>query len=104
MSASFVVVLVALMLTFFVRQVLAWQAESTRDLIEGWARRHRLQLVRVERRWLLTGPFSVTEAVDLPTFRVVARKSDGSERAAWVRCGSWPWGVLDDTVEEHWTP
>jgi hypothetical protein len=98
------VVLFAVAVAFFTQQWLAWQAESTRDLIEGWARRHQLKLVRVERRWLQTGPFSVTQAVDLPTFRVVARKSDGSERAAWVRCGAWPWGVLDDTVEEHWTP
>jgi hypothetical protein len=84
-------------------QLLIVQTEASEALIEHWSRTQGLRVVRAERCWLATGPFPMTGALDAPTFHVVTRTSHGVERTAWVRCGSFPLGViLDPVVEARW--
>jgi hypothetical protein len=88
----------------FVSELVAWQTETSRELLAQWAHSHGVTLMNVERRWIATGPFPISGALDQPTFRVVARASNGPERTAWVRCGSFPFGVIfDPTIEARWS-
>jgi len=90
---------------WFATQLLAIQAEASHALLEHWSRAQGLRVIHAERRWIATGPFPITGALDAPTFRVVARTSHGAERTAWVRCGSFPLGVIfDPSVEARWAP
>ena len=89
---------------FLASQLLSVQAETSQELLEHWSRMQGLRVVRAERRWLDTGPFPVTGALEAPTFRVVARTRQCDERTAWVRCGSCPLGViLHPVVEARWS-
>jgi hypothetical protein len=85
----------------FAWQAWLFQADRAEGMIRDWAQSERLVVVRYERRLLETGPYQVVTAADLPVYQVVVRNS-GRERTGWVRCGRFPWGILDPHLEVSW--
>ena len=75
---------------------------KSRSLVHEWARREHLEILHMERGVFRRGPLFWFTSKGQEVFHVTLRERSGRVRAAWVRCGSWWWGLLSDKVEARW--
>ena len=80
----------------------AWQSFRGRKLVSRWARQHEFRLVKCEVRYLRLGTFFWTTSDKQRVYHVIVEDKSGGRLSAYVRCGSWWWGMLSDKVEVHW--
>jgi hypothetical protein len=79
-----------------------WTIRKSKRMVEEWARQQGLQIVASEFRWWRRGPFFWKSSRNQTVLYATVRLPDGSVRAAFIRCGSWWLGVLQDRLEVKW--
>ncbi|HUW59333.1 MAG TPA: hypothetical protein VMZ92_22050 [Planctomycetota bacterium] len=81
---------------------LVWTFSRAETILARWARRNGYQIL--SRRWLMFGgrAFWWRKAQHHMVYHVTIRDAEGRVRRAWVRCGSWPLGLLSDHVTVEW--
>jgi hypothetical protein len=81
------------------------QIVRVRAALRAWANEGGFQIVGFKKKNLTNrGPFRwATNSPNQSIFHVRVRDREGKERTAWVRCGSYPGGVLfSKKVEVRW--
>jgi hypothetical protein len=79
-----------------------WQYGRAEEMLEAWAARHQLQIEQREHRHLFKGPFFWNASRGQFVYRVVVRDQYGQRRVAWVKLGSWFFGILQNKVQVVW--
>ncbi len=79
-----------------------WTMRKSKRMVEDWARQQGLYIVSSEFRWWRRGPFFWKSSRNQTVLYVTVRMPDGSPRSAFIRCGSWWWGLLGDQMEVKW--
>ena len=97
----FPALLILVFLTFGIGMTV-WTFSRSRDLLNQWACDNGYQIIQSEFRWLRRGPFFWTSSKGQMIYHVVVRTPAGRTRSGWIRCGSFWWGLLQDTVQERW--
>jgi hypothetical protein len=82
----------------FVVLGLTWHFGRSHTLIQSWADRNGYQILRRQYRFF-KGPFLWTSTSGQTVYFVEVEDSHGTIRRGLVRCGSWWFGLLSDTVE-----
>ena len=72
------------------------------EMLEEWANQNKFQIVKYEYRRLFKGPFFWGSSRGQFVYRVTVTDSHGDTRVAWVRLGSWVWGVWKNQVQVIW--
>ncbi len=90
-------VLVALAVAMWV-----WTIRKSKRMVEEWARQQGMHLVSSEFRWWRRGPFFWKSSRNQTVLYVTVRMTDASIRSAFIRCGSWWWGLFQDQMEVKW--
>jgi hypothetical protein len=101
MNAAFVLLFIAFVIGLNVL-ILWWTYVRSDSLIDGWAQRHGLRVLYRERRWFFRGPFFWTSSKGQTVYYITVQDNQGQRRNAWVRCGSWWWGLWSDAIEVRW--
>lgn len=73
------------------------------NMLKRWAAKHGIQLLRIERRFFLRGPFFLRSSEYQAVYRIVVRLPNGRAARGWARCGGWwlgTWG--SDAVKVKW--
>ena len=100
---TLLVSLLVLALFAAVALVTTWRLRRGREIVEDWARREGYDLVSVERCWIWRGPFFLRSGDQHAVYQVHVRDAEGGSRQAYVRCGSWVFGMMSDQVSVEWT-
>jgi hypothetical protein len=79
-----------------------WHFGRSSSLLHQWAEQSGYRIVRREYRTFFKGPFFWTSTSGQTVYYVVVEDSGGDRRSGWVRCGSWWFGLLSDSVEVRW--
>jgi hypothetical protein len=79
-----------------------WAFSRSREMLNDWAQGNGCQIISSEHRWFRRGPFFWTSSKGQIVYYVTVRMPDGQTRQAWVRCGSFWWGIFQDKVEARW--
>jgi hypothetical protein len=79
-----------------------WHFGRSSAILQEWAGQNGYRIVSREYRTFFKGPFFWTSAKGQAVYHVVVEDSAGHERSAWVRCGSWLFGLLSDNVDVRW--
>ena len=78
-----------------------WQHSKADTILQRWALASGVELVSAQKRYLRTGPFLLYSRGQF-VFRIVVRDQVGTQRAGWIRVGSWLAGVLSEKTEVIW--
>ncbi len=78
------------------------QYARAQALLDEWATRNQFRIERREYRRLFKGPFFWTSARGQFVYRVTVTDARGVTRVAWVRLGSWFWGIWKKQVQVIW--
>ena len=79
-----------------------WHTKRSLDLLHLWIRENNLTLVKSERRMMDRGPFTGRTGKGQEIFYVTVKAETDQERNAYVRCGSFWFGLLSDNVDVEW--
>lgn len=79
-----------------------WAHERASDMLDKWAQRNQYQIEKRERRSFFKGPFFWTTGRGQYVYRVIVRDDRGQERVAWVKLGSWIFGIWQEQVQVIW--
>jgi hypothetical protein len=79
-----------------------WCSSRSNDLIERWAERCHVRVVRCDYCWFWTGPFFLTTTKGQMVYYVTVQDAKGRTRRAWVRCGGWFLGMMSDHMDVEW--
>ena len=71
-------------------------------ILNRWAARYGVQIMKRNYAWFLKGPFFWTTSRGQAVFRVEVQDRAGNLRNGWVRCGGWWSGLLSDDAEVRW--
>ncbi len=82
--------------------ILLWHFRRSNSLLQEWARRNGLRVLRQDFRFLFRGPFFLTTSQHQTVYHVTVEDQQGNQRHCWVRCGSWFLGLFSDKVEARW--
>ena len=93
---------VVIAVVLFVILVLVWQINRSRSLLEQWAAENNYRILAAQQRFLVRGPFFWTTSKGQTVYRITVQDPSGAQRTGWLRCGSWPLGLLSDRVQAKW--
>ncbi|HZE21241.1 MAG TPA: hypothetical protein VE082_04230 [Desulfobaccales bacterium] len=79
-----------------------WTIRKSKQMVAEWARQQGLLLVSSEFRLWRRGPFFWKSSRNQTVLYVTVRMPDGSPRSAFIRCGSWWLGLLQDQLDVKW--
>ena len=82
--------------------LLVWSGPRSAKMVHKWASRNGLRIMKMKRRFLRVGPFSIFYAVSSPIYHVVVQTIEGEVRSGWIKCGSYSLGILADDVVVSW--
>ena len=104
MSDPMTIAVLAVAMGFVCAGSLMWESARSRTLLDRWARRRGLQIVRREQRAWRTGPYLFRRGEGQVVFfaTVVNAATGGNRRDAYVRVGGWWLGLLTDVVDIRW--
>ena len=72
------------------------------NLLHLWVGENNLTLVKSERRFINRGPFTWRTGKGQEIFYVTVKDENDNEKNAYVRCGSFWFGLLSDNVDVEW--
>ena len=75
---------------------------SRRKIRQNLANANGLQIVDLQRRSFLRGPFFLTSRISQSVYRVWARDHDGIAVDGWIRCNGWFFGLLNFSLDVRW--
>ena len=79
-----------------------WHYTRSAALLARWAEENGFTIADCRLRNFFRGPFTWTPANGQTVYRVTVMDGSGHERSGWVRCGSFAFGMLSDTVRVRW--
>lgn len=80
----------------------SWSYRRSREILANWADRNGYQVLSSEFRWFFKGPYFWKSSKNQTVFRVIVEDETEAVRTAWVRCGSYWWGVFVDEADVIW--
>jgi hypothetical protein len=72
------------------------------SMLEHWAQREGLRLLRREECWFFRGPFFWSTSDGQRVYRVTVQDPEGRVGNGYVRCGGYWRGLFTDQVEARW--
>lgn len=102
LDLTIVLALAAASLVLLTIGLTLWQNERANDMLAEWAIKNQFQIDRRERRRFFQGPFFWSTARGQYVFRVTLRDAQGRQRVAWIRLGSWLFGIWQNRVQVYW--
>ena len=81
---------------------IVWHYRRANNLLEDWAARNDYHIIHREYRRIRRGPFSWSTGIGRVVFRIEVVDSDGLRQSAFVRVGSYMWGIWSNNVEVSW--
>ncbi|MBN1484265.1 MAG: hypothetical protein JXA37_06040 [Chloroflexia bacterium] len=91
-----------IVLVAFVAGSLIWHHRRSEELLQAWAEQQGYQILSAEMRWFSRGPMFWTTSRGQTVYYVELLDLQGMPRPAWVRCGSFWWGLFSRQVEVQW--
>ena len=76
--------------------------QRSRQILERWAKREKVELVHVEHRWFRKGPYTLRSGDHHAVFYVTVMTGEGDLRAGYVRVGSFITGLFSDQAVVSW--
>jgi hypothetical protein len=76
-----------------------WRARS---LLAEWARSQRVDVLSARRCWLWRGPYAWRSSKNQTVFYVTVRDAASQIRRAYVRVGSFFFGLISNQVDQVW--
>lgn len=89
-------------LVFVVIVAVLLNEARARSLLAEWARSQQVELLSVRRCWLWRGPYAWRSSKNQTVFYVTVRDAAGQERRAYVRVGSFFFGLISSQVDQVW--
>jgi hypothetical protein len=103
MTAPFGALAFVLTTAIFTARLVSWRQNRVRGILDRRAAESRF--VIVDYKWRpFGGPFFWSTLVKQNIYSVRVKDADGCVRCAWVRCGSWALGILEERTEVKWEP
>jgi hypothetical protein len=72
-----------------------------RAILRRWAEKSGIEIVNAEQRWFFKGPY-FWRSHNCVVFYGTFRGPSGANCDAYVRCGSFWWGIWSDAVDATW--
>ena len=103
MTAPFEALAFVLATAIFTAGLISWRKNRVRGILNRWAAENGF--VIVDYKWRpFGGPFLWATLVKQNIYSVRIKDAEGCVRCAWVRCGGWALGILEDRTEVKWEP
>jgi hypothetical protein len=82
--------------------IIFWTFSRSESLLAEWAKENSFEIISQQYIWFARGPFFWSTSRSQAIYRVTVQDSAGTQRSAWVRVGSYWWGVMEKKVEARW--
>lgn len=95
-------IVAVIVLVAFVGLILHWHHRRSSELMQAWAEQNGYQILSAEVRWLRRGPMFLTTSRGQTVYYVEVIGPEELPRTAWLRCGSFWWGIWARRVDVLW--
>ncbi len=98
-GATPVFVICGFALVFFCS--IKWSSNRSAIIIENWAIRNGFRVLGKQFSFW-KGPYFFRSSKNQTVYRIQICDAQGRVRTGWVRCGSWAWGLMSDSIDVRW--